>query len=136
MMKAQRFSKQRELVLRTVKAHLIHPTALEVYGMTREADPTISMGTVYRNLNLLAEQGKIKRIKVPGGADRYDGIIEPHNHAVCTRCGMVMDYDYSFDDLNKALLEKSGFKCEELNITVRGTCKNCLTKALNNDMEE
>ena len=136
MMKAQRFSKQRELVLRTVKAHLIHPTALEVYGMTREADPTISMGTVYRNLNLLAEQGKILRIKVPGGADRYDGIIEPHNHAVCTRCGMVMDYDYSFDDLNKALLEKSGFKCEELNITVRGTCKNCLTKALNNDMEE
>ena len=136
MMKAQRFSKQRELVLRTVKAHLIHPTALEVYGMTREADPTISMGTVYRNLNLLAEQGKIKRIKVPGGADRYDGIIEPHNHAVCTRCGMVMDYDYSFDDLNKALLEKSGFKCEELNITVRGTCKNCLSKALNNDMEE
>ena len=135
-MKAQRFSKQRELVLRTVKAHLIHPTALEVYGMTREADPTISMGTVYRNLNLLAEQGKIKRIKVPGGADRYDGIIEPHNHAVCTRCGMVMDYDYSFDDLNKALLEKSGFKCEELNITVRGTCKNCLSKALNNDMEE
>ena len=129
MMKAQRFSKQRELVLRTVKAHLIHPTALEVYTMTREADPTISMGTVYRNLNLLAEQGKILRIKVPGGADRYDGIIEPHNHAVCTKCGMVMDYDYSFDDLNKALLEKSGFKCEELNITVRGTCKNCLEKA-------
>ena len=77
-MKAQRFSKQRELVLKTVKANLIHPTALEVYGMTREVDPTISMGTVYRNLNLLAEQGKILRIKVPGGADRYDGTIEPH----------------------------------------------------------
>ena len=127
-MKAQRFSKQRELVLRTVKANLIHPTALEVYGMTREVDPTISMGTVYRNLNLLAEQGKILRIKVPGGADRYDGIIEPHNHAVCTKCGMVMDYTYSFDDMSRSL-EKSGFKCEELNITVRGTCKNCLSKA-------
>lgn len=127
-MKAQRFSKQRELVLRTVKANLIHPTALEVYGMTREVDPTISMGTVYRNLNLLAEQGKILRIKVPGGADRYDGIIEPHNHAVCTKCGMVMDYTYSFDDLSRSL-EKGGFKCEELNITVRGTCKNCLSKA-------
>lgn len=127
-MKAQRFSKQRELVLRTVKANLIHPTALEVYGMTREVDPTISMGTVYRNLNLLAEQGKILRIKVPGGADRYDGIIEPHNHAVCTKCGMVMDYNFNFDDLNSQL-EKSGFKCEELNITVRGTCKNCLSKA-------
>ena len=134
-MKAQRFSKQRELVLRTVKANLIHPTALEIYGMTRAVDPTISMGTVYRNLNLLAEQGKILRIKVPGGADRYDGTIEPHNHAVCTKCGMVMDYSYSFDDLSSQL-EKSGFKCEELNITVRGTCKNCLIKALNNDMEE
>ena len=96
--------------------------------MTREVDPTISMGTVYRNLNLLAEQGKILRIKVPGGADRYDGIIEPHNHAVCTKCGMVMDYTYSFDDLSRSL-EESGFKCEELNITVRGTCKNCLSKA-------
>jgi len=135
-MKAKRYSKQRELVLKTVMDNLIHPTAQEIYNMTREKDPTISMGTVYRNLNLLAEQGKILRIKVPGGADRYDGTIAPHNHAVCTRCGMVMDYDYSFDDLNKALLEKSGFKCEELNITVRGTCKNCLTKALNNDMEE
>ena len=135
-MKAQRYSKQRELVLKTVMDNLIHPTAQEIYNMTREKDPTISMGTVYRNLNLLAEQGKILRIKVPGGADRYDGTIAPHNHAVCTRCGMVMDYDYSFDDLNKALLEKSGFKCEELNITVRGTCKNCLEKALNNDMEE
>ena len=123
-------------MLKTVMDNLIHPTAQEIYNMTREKDPTISMGTVYRNLNLLAEQGKILRIKVPGGADRYDGTIAPHNHAVCTRCGMVMDYDYSFDDLNKALLEKSGFKCEELNITVRGTCKNCLEKALNNDMEE
>ena len=128
-MKVQRYSKQRELVLKTVMDNLIHPTAQEIYNMTREKDPTISMGTVYRNLNLLAEQGKILRIKVPGGADRYDGTIAPHNHAVCTRCGMVMDYDYSFDDLNKSLLEKSGFKCEELNITVRGTCKNCLTKA-------
>ena len=134
-MKAQRYSKQRELVLKTVKANLIHPTALEIYGMTRAVDPTISMGTVYRNLNLLAEQGKILRIKVPGGTDRYDGTIEPHNHAVCTKCGMVMDYSYSFDDLSSQL-EQSGFKCEELNITVRGTCKNCLTKALNNDMEE
>ena len=134
-MKAQRFSKQRELVLRTVKANLIHPTALEIYGMTRAVDPTISMGTVYRNLNLLAEQGKILRIKVPGGADRYDGTIEPHNHAVCTKCGMVMDYTFNFDSLSSQL-EKSGFKCEELNITVRGTCKNCLIKALNNDMEE
>ena len=128
-MKAQRYSKQRELVLKTVMDNLIHPTAQEIYNMTREKDPTISMGTVYRNLNLLAEQGKILRIKVPGGADRFDGTIAPHNHAVCTRCGMVMDYDYSFDDLNRALLEKSGFKCEELNITVRGTCKNCLEKA-------
>ncbi len=128
-MKVQRYSKQRELVLKTVMDNLIHPTAQEIYNMTREKDPTISMGTVYRNLNLLAEQGKILRIKVPGGADRYDGTIAPHNHAVCTRCGMVMDYDYSFDDLNRSLLEKSGFKCEELNITVRGTCKNCLTKA-------
>lgn len=134
-MKAQRYSKQRELVLKTVMDNLIHPTAQEIYNMTREKDPTISMGTVYRNLNLLAEQGKILRIKVPGGADRYDGTIEPHNHAVCTKCGMVMDYTFDFDGLSSQL-EKSGFKCEELNITVRGTCKNCLTKALNNDMEE
>ena len=129
-MKKQRYSKQRELVLRTVQNNLIHPTALEIYNLARAADPTISMGTVYRNLNLLAEQGKILQIKVPGGADRFDGTIKPHNHAVCTSCGMVMDYDFDFEPLNKELLEKSGFKCEELNITVRGTCKECLEKAL------
>ena len=127
-MKTTRFSKQRELVLKTVQTHLVHPTAQEIYGLTREVDPTISMGTVYRNLNLLAEQGKILRIKVPGGADRYDGTIRPHNHAVCTRCGMVMDYDFNLEALSEQLAT-SGFKCEELNMTVRGTCKECLSKA-------
>lgn len=127
-MKTQRYSKQRELVLRTVQNNLIHPTAQDIYNLCREKDPTISMGTVYRNLNLLAEQGKILQIKVPGGADRFDGTIKPHNHAVCTSCGMVMDYTFNFDGLSSQL-EKSGFKCEELNITVRGTCKNCLEKA-------
>ena len=128
-MKALRYSKQRELVLTSVKTHLTHPTAQEIYGLTREKDPTISMGTVYRNLNLLADKGDILRIKVPGGADRYDGTIRPHNHAVCNRCGQVMDYDFDFDTLNRQLWEKDGFKCEELNITVRGTCKECLEKA-------
>ena len=130
-MKALRFSKQRELVLHTVQTHLIHPTAQEIYEMCREKDPTISMGTVYRNLNLLSDKGKILRIKVPGGADRFDGTVCLHNHAICTLCGKVQDYDFDFQNLNHHLMAHDGFKCEELNITVRGKCRNCLSKAEN-----
>jgi len=123
--KAIRNTKQRTLVLEAVKENLVHPTALDIYKIIRKKDPAISLGTVYRNLNLLADMGQILRIEVPGGADRFDGMYQSHSHAICNSCGCVMDYNFAFDDLNKYLLSRTGFECQDVNITVRGLCKNC-----------
>ena len=124
-MKTIRHSKQRDLVLETVRCNLIHPTARDVYEIVRKKAPDISLGTVYRNLNMLADMGQILRIEVPGEADRFDGRYESHSHAVCSRCGCVMDYSFDFEDLNRHLMDETGFECQDICITVRGLCKNC-----------
>ncbi len=63
-----KYSRQRELILETVMENPVHPTADTVYAMVREQEPNISLGTVYRNLNLLAEQGILRRIPMPAAA--------------------------------------------------------------------
>lgn len=86
-------SRQRESIKRYLDSHRIHPTAETVYRSMQEEYPNISLGTVYRNLNLLAELGEILRISPGSGPDRYDGNIQPHYHFVCTECGQVLDLD-------------------------------------------
>lgn len=86
----RRNTHQRKLVLDAVLASSSHPTADEVYTAVRELDPKVSRGTVYRNLNLLSEEGAILHIKTPGGS-RFDKTVEPHAHLSCTSCGRVVD---------------------------------------------
>lgn len=73
----RRNTRQRKLVLDAVRQSYNHPTADEIYNAVREQDDKISRGTVYRNLNLLADAGEILSIKTPGGS-RFDRTIEPH----------------------------------------------------------
>ena len=88
------YSKQRELILQTVLQNPIHPTADQVYNQVRRQNPKISLGTVYRNLNFLAEMGKIKKISMPVGSDRFDGRLDEHYHAACACCGQVFDLEW------------------------------------------
>ena len=76
------YSKQRELVLQAVLENPIHPTADGVYQQVRQQNPRISLGTVYRNLNFLAEMGMIRKISMPVGSDRFDGRLDQHDHMV------------------------------------------------------
>ncbi len=85
----RRNTKQRKLVLDAVRQSYNHPTADEIYNAVREQDDKISRGTVYRNLNLLADAGEILSIKTPGGS-RFDRTIEPHAHIICTSCSRVI----------------------------------------------
>ena len=73
----RRNTRQRKLVLDAVRQSYNHPTADEIYNAVREQDDKISRGTVYRNLNLLADAGEILSIKTPDGS-RFDRTIEPH----------------------------------------------------------
>lgn len=84
-------SKQREMIKAFLMTRKDHPTADIVYMNVRQQNPNISLGTVYRNLTLLADIGEIKRLRVGDGVDHFDADTSPHYHFVCTECGSVTD---------------------------------------------
>ena len=84
-----RYSHQRELILREVLKRTDHPTAEQICTSLRAECPRLSLGTVYRDLNTLVEIGKIRRVSIPGEADRFDGQTECHQHLWCTKCHQV-----------------------------------------------
>ena len=86
-----RYSKQRELVMQTVQNLCDHPTAEEIYDAAVKECPGLSLGTVYRNLNSLVDAGRVRRVSIPGKADRFDHTLPWHSHLYCTVCGSVTD---------------------------------------------
>lgn len=86
-------SKQRDAILDYLRSVTCHPTADTVYENVREKMPNISLGTVYRNLNMLADAGEILRLSCGGTSDRYDGCAKPHYHFLCRECGEVSDLE-------------------------------------------
>lgn len=92
-MAAIRYSKQREAIRMYLLSTKSHPTAEVVYNNIKNEHPRISLGTVYRNLNLLVEQGEALRLDCGDGVDHFDGDTRPHYHFACRGCGCVMDLD-------------------------------------------
>lgn len=90
---ANKYSRQREAIKGCLAGRGDHPTADMVYVEVRRNYPNISLGTVYRNLTLLAEQGDISRVNVGDGVDHFDPRTGPHMHFICSECGCVMDLD-------------------------------------------
>ena len=84
-------SKQRNLILSIINESNDHPTANEIYEISKKTIPNISLGTVYRNLNLLVEHGMIKTVKTNDNMERYDKIFNKHNHFICNKCNKVYD---------------------------------------------
>ena len=90
-MKTLNYSKQRKSILDFLHTRTDHPTAEVIYQNVREVIPNISLGTVYRNLNQLADNGMILRLKGKNGAEHFDGNTEEHQHFICNECGAVED---------------------------------------------
>ena len=90
-----KYSRQRESIKNFLMTRYDHPTAETVYMNIKESFPNISLGTVYRNLNLLAEIGEIQKLSTGLGPDRFDGNPAPHYHFICNQCGSVLDLDVS-----------------------------------------
>ena len=87
---------QRALVLEAVNKLQCHATVEEIYQMVASEHPNISKGTVYRNLNQLADSGEIRKLEIPGGADRFDHRCHNHYHVKCLKCGRVFDVDMEY----------------------------------------
>ena len=122
-----KYSRQRESIKQYLNSTKMHPTADTVYMNVKEEYPNISLGTVYRNLNLLADLGEAIKITTPYGGDRFDGCTTPHYHFCCTKCGSVIDLDLEeLHFVNEAANQNFDGIIENHTMMFYGTCGACL----------
>ena len=122
----QRNTIQNMLVYEAVNKLQCHATADEIYEFIVQEHPSISKGTVYRNLNRLAEMGKIRKMEIPGSPDRFDHCCHDHCHVKCERCGRVFDVDMDYiTGLEKNIRDTHGFAFTGYDILFRGICPEC-----------
>src|ERR1700720_2570936 len=86
-------TRQRQVVLDVVRSGDTHPTAAEVFESARRKMPGISFATVYNSLRFLKQQGLVREVAFGNGASRYDRETERHDHAMCSACGKLVDFD-------------------------------------------
>ena len=120
---------QRKLVLDAVRELGCHSTAEDVFRRVSSVHPSVSKGTVYRNLNSLTEDGEIYRVEIPGEADRFDHVCQKHYHVICVKCGRVFDVDMDpVPSLTDRIRDTQGFDFLECDIVFKGVCPLCKSK--------
>lgn len=125
----QALTPQREAVLRVVLDDEGHLTANEIFEAARRAMPTISFATVYNSLRYLRDAGLIGEVTFGNGASRYDRETGRHDHAICSACGKLVDFDLvETVELMRAAARRSRFKPESISLTLVGLCPDCRTK--------
>lgn len=120
-----KYSRQRAAIIDFLSTRKDHPTAETVHASVREAFPNISLGTVYRNLSLLAELGEIQKLSVSDGPDRFDYIAAPHCHFYCRACDSMIDIDLCIDDLEVRANEAFAGRIERSSVQFTGLCPDC-----------
>ncbi len=123
---------QKQLVLEAVAQLHNHPTAEQVYAQVVKAHPTISKATVYRNLASLSEDGRLRHLPMPAGADRFDHRLDGHAHIECTVCGRLDDVEFSAGAQGGALAaldifaeQATGYTQEQHTVLFTGVCPAC-----------
>ena len=129
LMNGKRYSRQRELIYEALRQTEQHPTAEMIYQWLKPANPSLSLGTVYRNLALLSDLGEIMKITTDGGADRFDGNATRHHHFICTKCHRVMDLDMpSIDGIMETAQQCCTGKIQNYVTHFYGICGDCIDK--------
>jgi Fe2+ or Zn2+ uptake regulation protein len=123
----QRFSKKRQAILDCLCSTKSHPPAEWIYANLQTAYPTLSLATVYRNLNQLKNAGVIRSLGVVDGHERFDGNPAPHSHALCTCCGSIIDIEdlHPSHEMIDAVEQATGFHITEASLQFRGVCERC-----------
>jgi len=131
-MAALKYSRQREAIKNYLEGRKDHPTADMVYTAIREVYPNISLGTVYRNLTLLAKQGEISKISCGENSDRFDIRTDPHYHFICEKCGRVEDLpDMDMQAVNAWAGEHYDGDIFGHQLYFYGRCRECKEKEKN-----
>lgn len=125
---SQRNTRQRQVILEELQKVTSHPTAVVLYQIVCQRLPKISLGTVYRNLDLLTRTGIIQKLEIGGQEARFDGNPTPHDHVRCVKCGRV-------DDIHGPPLDLVGGRTHDFNdycvlghrIEFFGVCPQCKT---------
>jgi Fur family ferric uptake transcriptional regulator len=124
--KKTRMSKQRKVILQVLEKSDGHPTADDVYNAVRKKLPRISLGTVYRNLEILSSAGKIQRVQLGGPQMRFDTCLEDHAHIRCLECGRIDDIP--IDPLNPCeddIHKHTGYQVVGSCVEFTGICPDC-----------
>ena len=122
----RRNTTQKRVILQLIEQLGCHPTAVQVYTAVRKLLPRTSLSTVYRNLGILVDQGKIKAVKGAGSEIHYDHNIKEHNHIKCKVCGRICDVNINpmnSDILNPEIV--SNFIVLEVHMNILGICPEC-----------
>lgn len=128
-MKTLKYSRQREAIKIFLADRKDHPTADMIYSHIRKDFPNISLGTVYRNLSLLAERGEILKLSCGDNADHFDACTTPHYHFFCRKCQSVSDLELpAMDIINLAASESFNGQIEGHTLYFYGTCKECAAR--------
>jgi fe2+/zn2+ uptake regulation proteins len=122
-----KYSRQREAIIECLKNRHDHPTADALFQALRLNNPRISLGTVYRNLGLLTELGKINRISCGDGIERYDYITDKHDHFVCRKCGKIIDLEPKLTgDIKHHAVHSDISRVDSHSLIFYGQCRECL----------
>lgn len=121
-----RMTNQRNVILEEIQKVNTHPTADEVYEIVRRRLPKISLGTVYRNLEILSACGLIQKIGPISSQMRFDGITKKHYHLRCINCGRVEDAPtIPMENLENVIREKSDYSILDHKLEFIGICPQC-----------
>jgi Fur family ferric uptake transcriptional regulator len=121
-----RLTPQRQVILEELAKVKTHPTANEVYDMVRKRLPRIGLGTVYRNLELMADNGMILKLEVGGSQKRFDATTNLHYHIRCTSCGKVDDIELTaMPHLDQLASDSSDYQVVGHHIEFSGICATC-----------
>ena len=121
--------RKRDAILTYLQGTNAHPSAEMVYADLKQQIPDLSLGTVYRNLNLFKEQGLAITVGTVKGVERFDGNVNPHVHFFCTDCGAVLDLPEM--DVPQQLVSTAagqiGGTVEQCQMTFTGLCRDCVS---------
>ena len=130
-------TRQRSIILEELRRYNTHPSADEIYGLVRQRMPRISLGTVYRNLEILAELGEIKIIETAGSLRRFDGNPEKHYHIRCISCDRVVDAPVEpLIKTKNSLHESTDYEIIGHRFEFVGVCPECSEKTIAPGLEK